>query len=85
VGALQGRLSPDAGAVLSRLLGRWAFPALPIALVYIGLGDKDRAFEWLEKAIEQRDLDVTLQWDSPYEFLRGDPRYLKLLRRMKLI
>lgn len=78
----------EAQRILDTFLDRFRrepFPALPIALVYIGLGDKDRAFEWLEKAIEQRDLDVTLQWDSPYEFLRGDPRYLKLLRRMKLI
>lgn len=63
-------------------LGR--FPALAIAQVYIGLGDKDRAFEWIEKAIDQRDLDVTLLWDSPYQVLRSDPRFNVLLRRMKL-
>ncbi|HTR36676.1 MAG TPA: TonB-dependent receptor [Bryobacteraceae bacterium] len=40
--------------------------------------------EWLEKAIDQRDLDVTLQWDSPYEPLRSDVRFRRLLRRMKL-
>jgi hypothetical protein len=61
------------------------FPALPIAQVYIGLGEKDRAFEWLQRAIDQRDLDLTLQWDSPYETLRADPRYRNLLRRMKLV
>ena len=60
------------------------FPALAIAQVYIGLGEKDRAFEWLDKAIDQRDLDVTLQWDSPYEVLRSDERFARLLRRMKL-
>jgi len=78
----------EAERILNTFLDRASrepFPALPIALVYIGLGDKDRAFEWLEKAIEQRDLDVTLQWDSPYQALRTDPRYLKLLRRMKLV
>jgi TolB-like protein len=63
---------------------RGRFPALAIALVYIGLGEKDRAFEWLDKAIDQRDLDVTLQWDSPYEVLRSDARFNRLLRRMKL-
>jgi hypothetical protein len=63
---------------------RGPFPALSIAQVYIGLGDKDRAFEWLEKAVDQRDLDVTLQWDSPYESLRADPRFVNLLRKMKL-
>jgi TolB-like protein len=63
---------------------RGRFPALAIAQVYIGLGEKDQAFEWLEKAIDQRDLDVTLQWDSPYETLRSDARFNMLLRRMKL-
>jgi adenylate cyclase len=59
-------------------------PPLAIAHVYIGLGDKDRAFEWLNKAIDERDLGVTLRWDSLYESLRSDPRYTQLLRRMKL-
>ena len=64
---------------------RGPFPALPIAQIYIGLGEKDRAFEWLDKAIDQRDLNCTLQWDSPYESLRADRRFLNLLRRMKLV
>jgi TolB-like protein/tetratricopeptide (TPR) repeat protein len=63
---------------------RGRFPALAIAQVYIGLGDKDHAFEWLDKAIDQRDLDVTLLWDSPYDTLRSDARFNLLLRRMKL-
>jgi TolB-like protein/Tfp pilus assembly protein PilF len=77
----------EARQVLADLLRqseRHPLPALAIAQVYIGLGNKDRAFEWLEKAIDQRDLDVTLQWDSLYEPLRSDSRYLGLLRRMKL-
>jgi TolB-like protein/tetratricopeptide (TPR) repeat protein len=60
------------------------FPALAIAQVYLGLGDKNQAFLWLNKAIDQRDLDVTLLWDSPFEPLRSDPRFPILLRRMKL-
>lgn len=71
-------------ADLLRQAKRQPLPALAIAQVYIGLGNKDRAFEWLEKAIDQRDLDATLQWDSLYEPLRSDSRYLELLRRMKL-
>jgi TolB-like protein/tetratricopeptide (TPR) repeat protein len=63
---------------------RGPFPALAIATIYIGLGDKDRAFEWLAKAIDQKDLNVALQWDILYGPLRSDPRYAQLLRRMKL-
>jgi hypothetical protein len=59
-------------------------PALAIAEVYLGLGDKDRAFPWLEKAIDERDLEVSLKWDARFEPLRSDPRYNGLLRRMKL-
>ncbi len=63
---------------------RGPFPALAIAHVYLGLGDLDHAFEWLEKAIDQRDLSATLQWDSLYAPLRQDARYGRLLRRMRL-
>ena len=60
-------------------------PALSIAVVYMGLGDKDRAFPWLEKAIDERDLGMGLRWDGYFESLRSDPRFNGLLRRMKLI
>lgn len=63
---------------------RGPFPALAIAQIYIGLGEKDRAFEWLQRAIDQQDLDTTLLWDSFYEVLRSDPRFPALLRRMNL-
>lgn len=77
----------EARGILGEFLARSArepLAALSIAEIYIGLGDKDRAFEWLGKAVEQRDLDLTLQWDSLYAGLRGDPRYLALLRKMRL-
>jgi tetratricopeptide (TPR) repeat protein len=77
----------DARRILNDFLDqdrRGPFPALAIAQVYIGLGDKDRAFHWLDKAVEQRDLDLLLRYDSPYAPLRSDPRFAGLLRRMKL-
>ena len=39
-------------------------PAFAIAEIYMGLGDKDRAFPWLEKAIDERDLGMGLNWDG---------------------
>jgi TolB-like protein len=60
------------------------FPAAMIAEVYIGLGDKDRAFEWLHKAIDQKDMAVFLKADPLYDPLRTDPRFGNLLRRMNL-
>lgn len=82
-----GRAS-EAGKILQDLLDkskREPVPASAIAHVYIGMGDKDRAFEWMGKAVDQKDLGLTLQWDSLYDSLRSDPRYKDLLRRMKLV
>jgi serine/threonine protein kinase/Flp pilus assembly protein TadD len=54
------------------------------AIVYIGLGDKDRAFEYLEKAFAERDFIMTfLKVDPIFDPLRSDPRFQDLLRRMK--
>jgi tetratricopeptide (TPR) repeat protein len=60
-------------------------PAAAIALIYAGLGEKDQAFAWLEKAHDAHDfemawLKVEPRWDS----LRPDPRFTDLLRRMGL-
>jgi len=63
---------------------RGAIPALAIAEIYLGLGDKEQAVPWLEKAIDERDLEVNLKSDAHFESLRSDPRFLDLLRRMKL-
>jgi TolB-like protein/Tfp pilus assembly protein PilF len=61
-------------------------PALAVAMVYIGLDDKDRAFDWLGKALEQRGLLMTfLRIDPLYDPLRSDPRFNDLLRVMKLV
>jgi TolB-like protein/DNA-binding winged helix-turn-helix (wHTH) protein/tetratricopeptide (TPR) repeat protein len=54
-----------------------------IALVYIGLGEKDEAFAWLEKAYNARSNDMkNLKVDPMFDSLRSDPRYQDLLRRM---
>jgi serine/threonine protein kinase/Tfp pilus assembly protein PilF len=61
-------------------------PAFHIALVYVGLGDKDQAFAWLEKAYEARESAglVSLKWNPFLDSLRSDPRYTNLLRRVGL-
>ena len=54
-----------------------------IALIYAGLGEKDQAFEWLEKAYEVRDQGMSsLKVEPPLDPLRSDPRFQDLLRRM---
>src|SRR5207248_3917341 len=48
--------------------------ALPVARVYAGLDDRDHAFAWLNKAVDQRDVALFLQTDPVYDRLRDDPR-----------
>jgi tetratricopeptide (TPR) repeat protein len=56
--------------------------ALAVARVYAGLDDRGRALAWLSKAIDQRDVALFLQADPVFDRLRGDPRFLALLRRV---
>jgi TolB-like protein/DNA-binding winged helix-turn-helix (wHTH) protein/Flp pilus assembly protein TadD len=57
-----------------------------IATIYAGLGDKDGAFEFLEKAYQERSLDIAshLKSDLRLDNLRSDPRYQELTRRVGL-
>ena len=57
--------------------------AFNIAQIYIGLGDNEEAFAWLEKAYSERSLWLPfLRVDRKFEPLRDDPRFKDLLRRM---
>ncbi len=56
-----------------------------IAAVYVGLGDKDKAFEWLEKDFQARNGKLPeIRWQLQFESLSDDPRYKDLLKRMGL-
>lgn len=55
-----------------------------IAAVYAGLGEKDKAYEWLEKELQTKGELATIRWRIPYESLRDDSRYKDLLKRMNL-
>ena len=54
-----------------------------VAGVFAALGEKDRAFDWLDKAIQNRDFFVTEMKGHPYmDPLRSDPRFGSLLARV---
>ncbi len=54
-----------------------------IALIYIGLGQMDRAFEWLQKAYQMRTgLIVYLKVNPEFDSLHSDPRYTELVRKI---
>ena len=56
-----------------------------IAVVYAGLGNRDRALEWLEKACREHDAWIAqLKVDPLFDGLRSDPRFGELLRKVGL-
>ncbi len=58
-------------------------PSYTMALMYTGLGDKDQAFEWLEKARKDRSEELTLlKVDPKFDILRADPRFSALQAKM---
>jgi TolB-like protein/DNA-binding winged helix-turn-helix (wHTH) protein/Tfp pilus assembly protein PilF len=56
-----------------------------IATICAGLGEKDRAFEFLEKAYQEKSLEISwhLKADLRIDNLRSDPRFHALLRRVR--
>jgi tetratricopeptide (TPR) repeat protein len=57
-----------------------------IARIHLGLGEIDEAFEWLRKGIEERSYWIVfLKIDPVYDEIRSDPRFLDLLRAVRLI
>jgi DNA-binding winged helix-turn-helix (wHTH) protein/TolB-like protein/Tfp pilus assembly protein PilF len=58
---------------------------MQFAKIYAGLGDKDQAFAWLAKAVnEQFPFAFDVKAEPHFDPLRADPRYAELLRRMNL-
>jgi len=57
-----------------------------MATIYAGLGENDKAFEFLEKAYSEKSLDISwsLKSDLLLDELRPDPRFQSLLRRIGL-
>ncbi len=85
--AVAGRRS-EAKRTLGQLLElrhtRYVSP-YEIAVVYVGLGENDSAFEWLERAYQEHSswlsyLNVEFRLDP----LRSDPRFADLVRRVGL-
>jgi TolB-like protein len=75
----------DSDAALARFLRAAAnWTPMNVAVAYAYRGERDQAFTWLEKAIDERDILVGHKfWDEPkLEPLRSDPRYKALLRKL---
>jgi len=70
---------------LSQLSRQEYVEPVQAAQIYIALGEKDHAFELLQKAYEERSWYLGfVRVDRPLDPLRSDPRFVDLLRRMNL-
>jgi serine/threonine-protein kinase len=71
-------------SVIERSKKRYISP-FGIAVIYLGLGQNEQAFEWLEKAYEEKDhWMATLKVYSMFDSVRSDPRFTSLLKKMGL-
>ena len=56
-----------------------------LARIYLGLGEIDKVFEWLEWAYNEHNLFLFYIYkDPPYAEVRSDPRFINLMRKMGL-
>ena len=79
----------EARALLNQLMAQCRktyVPAYAMLSAYLGTGEFDQAFEWLEKAVDERDLMVVchLKLEPSWSIFRQHPRYQALLRKMNL-
>jgi TolB-like protein/Flp pilus assembly protein TadD len=82
--ALMG-MKAEAKRILQGLLNRNHpdVPALPVAMVHLGLGNTAEAVEWIEKAFEQRSFWlVYLNVDPTFHPIRRDPHFQSMLSKL---
>jgi len=83
--ASSGRAS-EARKLLAELVdreGQYSSANANIALAYLGLGEKDQAMAWLDKAYQAR-FNPSILIRPAFDALRADRRFQDLLRRIGL-
>ena len=77
---------PNSDHSLQRLIDAYASnAAVQIAQIYAFRGDRTKTFEWLDRAIQQRDAGlVNVKTDPLFVALHGDTRFKAVLRKMNL-
>jgi len=72
-------------AELNQMSSRTFVSPFCTAIVYVGIGDRERALNGLEKAYEARSQWLTfLKVDRVFDPLRSDPRFIELLKKLGL-
>lgn len=71
--------------MLAQLPKNEKFSPFDLAVIYISLGEKEKALKYLEEAYQKRDpLLVPLKVYPPFESLRQEAKFLELLKKMNL-
>ena len=84
----QGGHHAEATAMLRKFERNGASEPLNVSLAYLGLGDKDNALIWLDRAVDKHEdslTDYVTPLTSPiFTDVRGDPRFHKVIEKMGL-
>ncbi len=74
----------DSDAALAALIAKWEKDAsFNIAYVYAYRGEADKAFAWLDKAVEYSDPGLgEIVTENLFDKIRTDPRWLPFLRKI---
>ena len=59
-------------------------PPLFIAVVYEGLGAREQALQWFERACAEREINAWILPDPRLDRIRTEPRFKNLMRQMGL-
>jgi len=73
----------EAVKILNDLKSRSTRNGSEIALMYVGLGEKDEAMKWLEKAYDEH-FNPSILVRPAFDPLRSDPRFQNLVHRIGL-
>ena len=73
----------EAVKILNDLKNRPTRNASEIAMMYVGLGEKDQAMKWLEKAYEEH-FNPSILVRPAFDPVRSDPRFQNLVHRIGL-
>ena len=60
-------------------------PAYSFAIIYNGLDDREAALNYLEKSFAEREVQITfIKIDTRWDEFRAEPRFVEIIKRMKL-
>lgn len=75
----------EALKLLEEVISAGSVSPYAVAGIYAALGESDSAFQWLDKAFEQRDVQlVSLKGDPTLDGVRADQRFSELVQRVGL-